>query len=175
MSKFVKELIQGELESKITKENASDFLVVSLMGITGNENNALRGELLEKGIKVSVVRNSLFRKALKNSDMEDAAAMFEGPCAIAYGGDSIVDVAKEIVGKVKKIKVLKVKGAYVEGDTLDAKDAIELSKMPNRAELQGQVVMLVMSPAATIAGCLKGPGGVIAGCIKAIADKEDAA
>lgn len=175
MSKFVKELIQSELENKITKDNARDFVVVNLMGIGGTANNELRGQLKEKGIKLSVVRNSLFKKALKNNGLDNAAAMFEGPCAIAFGGDSIVDVAKEIVDRSKKIKILQVKGAFVEGDALDAKAAVELSKMPNRTELQGQVVMLVMSPASKIAGALAGPGGVIAGCVKAIADKEDEA
>ncbi len=175
MSKFVKELIEAELKKRITDDNASDFVVVSTMGISGNENNELRGELKAKGVQLAVVPNTLFRKALKSEGHGKAAELFVGPCAIAYGGDSVVDVAKEVCDWAKKIKAFVVKGAYVEGDTLDEKSAIELSKMPNRTELQGTVVMLAMSPARQLAGAIAGPGGVIAGCIKAIADKEDAA
>lgn len=175
MSKFVKDLIEAELKKKITDDNAKDFVVVSTMGVSGNDNNMLRGELKSKGVKITVVPNTLFRKALRSEGLDSAAELFTGACAIAYGGDSIVDVAKEVCDWAKKIKAFVVKGAYVEGSSLDEKAAIELSKMPNRVELQGAVIMLAMSPARQLAGAITGPGGVIAGCLKAIADKEEAA
>jgi large subunit ribosomal protein L10 len=173
MSKFVKGLVQNELEKRLGEDKAQDFVVISTMGVGGVDNNVMRGGLKEKGIKLMVVKNTLFRKALKSRGMDAAAEIFSGPCAIAYGGDSIVDVAKELTGWAKKVEALKVKAAFLEGQVLDTKAAEELAKMPNRAELQGQIVMLAFSPGRRIASSVVSPAGVIAGCVKALIEKKE--
>jgi large subunit ribosomal protein L10 len=173
MSKYVKQLVQTQLEKKISDEEISDFLVVSTKGLGGVDNNVMRGELKKKGIRMAVVKNSLFTRALRGRKMEGAAPLFRGPSAVVYGGDSIVDVAKEMIGWVKKLKVLELRGAFVDGALFDSQSAEQLSRLPTRVELQGRVVSCVRAPGARVAGALIGPAGVIAGCLKSMIEKAE--
>lgn len=176
MSYFVKSLVRSEYERKFGGVN--EFVVVNMTGISGVDNNILRGELKKKGIRMTVVKNSLMRLALQNLEMDGARSIFEsGPCTVVYGGDSIVDVAKELVSLAKKMKVIEFKGAFVDGVVMGSDGVKELSKMPSRAELQGQVAQLILTPGSNLAGALLGPGGVIAGCVKSLIKKleKDAA
>ncbi len=62
MSKYVKELLEKELKGKFA--GAGHFLVIETKGVSGTENNEMRGGLKAKGIKLTVVKNALMRRAL---------------------------------------------------------------------------------------------------------------
>jgi large subunit ribosomal protein L10 len=173
MSKYSKGLLRMELEKKMSAGAITDFVVVSVKGVGGVDNNEMRGQLKQKGMKLLVVKNSLFKQALAGGEMKAAAELFVGPCAVAYGGDSIVDVAKEIAVWKKQIRAVELRGAFLEGSVLDSEAAEQLSKMPTRIELQGQIVAIAQSPGGALAGALVGAAGVIAGCIKAIVEEGE--
>ncbi|MBN1123766.1 MAG: 50S ribosomal protein L10 [Sedimentisphaerales bacterium] len=172
MSRVIKGFLQKDLERRFA--GMEDFLVVSIKGIGGIDNNEMRGVLKSKGIRLTVVKNSMMRKALESMGHGSAAGLFStGPCTVAYGGDSIVDVAKELVGWAKKLPVVEVKGAYVEGQIVPQKGAEELAKMPTRVELQGQLVQIALTPGSNVAGAIVGPGSRIAGCLKSHIEKME--
>jgi large subunit ribosomal protein L10 len=75
--------------------------------------------------------------------------------------------------KQKKKPVMTIRGAYIEGEVLNAAAAAVLNKMPSRVELQGRIAGIALAPGAGIAGALLGPGRILAGCVKSVIEKKE--
>ena len=172
MSRPVKEMIVDSYKERFADvENA---LVIDIRGIAANENNKLRLGLLEKEIRVTVVKNTLARKAFEGTTLETLAPSLDGPAALAYGADTVVDVARELVDWAKKVKKLELKGACLDGDFFEGEAGVKkLSEFPTKDEAIGTVVQLVLSPARNIVGCAASPGSKLLGIIKQIEEKLD--
>ena len=96
-------------------------------------------------------------------------AVLTGPCAFVSGGPSPVDTAKELLRLAKEYPAFQLRSGMVEGEA-EVFSIEEISKRRSRTELQGDIIMLAVSPARRIAGCLN-MGGKIAGCLKAMIGK----
>jgi ribosomal protein L10 len=171
MSKPVKQLIQKEYVSRL--DGVDSVAVLDMTGIDANTNTSIRARLREKEIQIAVVRNSLVRKALSQVGLPGACDLIDGPCAIAYGADSVVTVVRELLDIKKKTKQLDVKGAVMEGNVFGKEDIDALSKYPTRDEAIADVVGCVLSAGANLGACLNGPGGQIAGILKALEEKQE--
>ena len=118
MSKRVKSLITAELQNKF--KGAESVVVVDYIGIDSKTTAGIRADLRKKAVKLTVVRNALAAKALETAGLKGAGSLLKGTNAVVYGGESVVDVVKELVEQAKKVDKLKIKGAIVDGQLLDA-------------------------------------------------------
>jgi large subunit ribosomal protein L10 len=172
MSKPVKNLIVESYKRRF--EGVTGAVVVDIRGIASNDNNKFRETLAQKQIKVTVVKNSLARRAFEGTEMTDLGEMLEGSSAMVYpvGEDvSVVSVARELIGMVKQLPNLTFKGALMDGIRFGPDEIDALSKYPTREEAQAKVVQVLLSPGRNLAGAIAGPGGRIASILKTIQDK----
>lgn len=172
MSKPVKTLIKQELAKRF-----DDVTSVAICGFTGLDSGAtyaMRSRLAEKGIKITVVKNALAKVAFKEAGLDVVTDLLEGPCAVAYGTDSIVGVVRELLNVNKDLPAFTIKGAILDGDVFAGEDQIKaLSKFPTREEALGQLVGCILSAGSNISGALMGPAGQVAGILKAIEEKGE--
>ena len=170
MSKPVKEMIMRDYQERFGELEGA--VVVDIRGIEANENNELRLELLKKDVRVTVVKNALARRAFDNTALDALSPAFEGPSAVAHGADSVVEVARELVKWAKKIELLELKGAVLDGEYYEGEAGVKrLSDFPTREEAQAKVVQLVLSPAGNIVSAAKSGGGNILGIVKEIQER----
>jgi len=170
MSKPVKDLITREYARRY--DGVDSACLVSVVGLDAISTNQLRGELRSKQIRLQVIKNSLGRRAFMDSPLEPLAGALEGPCALAVGGESIIDVARILVELKRTYPAIELKQGMLDGDP-ELIGVADLARMKTRVEMLGEVAMLITSPARRLAGCLTGPGGRIAGCLEAMAGQGD--
>ncbi len=161
---LVKELVESW-------QGVQTFVVVCPIGLDAIVSNQLRAALTAKNIKMIVVKNSVARLALAQLDLALAAELLDAPSAICYGGESVVDIARELVDWSRKANAFRVRGAFVEGQLFSAQQVQKLAAMPNRSELLAQIAALIGSPAGRIVSTLTSLVGRILGSIKTLAEK----
>lgn len=170
MSKPVKNLITESYKRKFA--DCDGVVVVSMRGVPANDNVAMRDALAEKGIKVTIVKNTLAKKATTGTPLEAVHPLLDGPCAFAYTLDpeaSVVNVAREIMDNKKQTFAgMEICGAVMENAIFPDEKAVEaLSKYPTREEAIGKVVAAMLGPAAMLSKTMTDQGGKLAGAISA--------
>jgi large subunit ribosomal protein L10 len=174
MSKAVKNIIMRDYRNRIAGggEQFPDAMLVSIRGVKGTDTTRLRHGLASRKIRITVVQNALARKVFEGTNLAPLAELLTGSNAVAYGGQSVVEVARELMKWVEKIPALELKGAVLDGVLYKGKAACEeLSRFPTREEAIAQVVTLIVSPARKLVAQVQGPGSTVAGLVKAIEAK----
>ena len=104
--------------------------------------------------------------------VESLKPVLTGSNVVAYGAESVVEVAREIVELAKQHEEMQLKGAILDGILFEGEEGVRaLSKYPTRDEAIAQDVTLILGPGRKLVGAVKGPGGRLAGIIKAIEEK----
>jgi large subunit ribosomal protein L10 len=171
MSRPTKEFMMRDYEERIGSDT-DEALVVSIRGVDAQTNNRMRNELRKSGIRVTVVRNGLAKLSLKDTPLAGLSPVLEGPSALVYGEQSVVNVARELMKWAQEVQNLELKGAILDGMLFEGKDGVErLSKFPTREEAIAKNVTLVLSPGRNLMGAVKAPGANLLAVVKAIQEK----
>ena len=169
MSKPIKNLITDSYKKRFG--DLEGAVLVDLRGVESNDNNALRGDLAKKEIKVTVIKNSLAKRAFEDTALAGLDELLEGPVAMVYGGDSVVVVARELIEAVKGVPNVDFKGAIMDGQLFGPDEVDALSKYPTREEAHAQAVQIILSPAQNLVSAVNSGGSNIASILKTIEEK----
>jgi large subunit ribosomal protein L10 len=167
MQKEDKERVVAELTEKL--RTAETLFVADYRGLTMPQIDSLRGKLIENGARLSVVKNTLTRRAAEAAGADALLALLEGPSAIAFieaDGD-MVAVAKALADSARETKVLEIRGGVMQGREISASDVEELAKLPPLDVLRGQVLGAIIAPLTAIAALLNAPLQSLYGLIDA--------
>lgn len=135
----------------------------------------LRNSLRENGIKLTVAKNTLVKKAAKKSAKEITQLdVFSGPMAIAFGTDE-VEAAKLMADFAKVNDALEIVGGIDEaGEVLTREAVMALAQLPSREQLLAQVVGTVAAPLSGMVRVLNGNLSGLVYALNAIKEQREA-
>ena len=143
-------------------------ILTDYRGLTTTQLTDLRRKLRSAGVSYRVVKNSLAQLAAERAGRQDLMSSFEGPVAIAYGYDDLTQSAKALMDYIRSTKsILNIKGGFLSTRLLTAGDVENLSKLPPREILIGQVLAGMQSPITALVYCLVSPLRGIMGVLQA--------
>ena len=176
MKKELKEQVIAAIKANMAEY--PNFYITDIAGLNAEDTSKLRRDCFNEGIKLTVVKNTLFHKVIKdaqNSELDLLVPTLEGNTAIMYCEAPAVPA--KLIKKYNKAGSEKpaLKGAYVQECAFVGADKLEaLINIKSREELIGNIVAMLQSPIQNVVSALQNGGGqLIAGLVKTLEEKEN--
>ncbi|MFV0680421.1 50S ribosomal protein L10 [Ottowia sp.] len=140
---------------------AQTLVMAEYRGITVADMTKLRTEARSNGVALSVLKNTLARRAVAGSGFEVAAEQMTGPLIYGFSEDAVA-AARVVADFAKTNDKLVIRGGVYGGKTLDANGVKQLASIPTKEVLLAQLCGLLMSPmsrTAVVLGALAAKKG----------------
>jgi len=151
-----------------------NIYLADISGLDAGKTTNLRRACFKAGVQLSVVKNTLLKKAMESSDKDfgELTEILQGSTSLMFSetGNAPAKVIKEF--RKKSDKPL-LKGAYIQESIYVGDNQLDsLVELKSKDELIGEVIGLLQSPAKNVISALKSGGSTIAGIVKTLSERE---
>jgi large subunit ribosomal protein L10 len=124
---------------------AQTLVLAEYRGITVADMTKLRSQARGLGVTLSVLKNTLARRAMVGSQFEVISDQMTGPLIYGFSVDAVA-AAKVVSDFAKTNDKLVIRGGAFAGKTLDVNAVKQLASIPSKEVLLAQICGLLMSP-----------------------------
>ncbi|HEY3857475.1 MAG TPA: 50S ribosomal protein L10 [Verrucomicrobiae bacterium] len=166
-----KQFISNEYMARL---NASPyFIVVDYRGLKVGQMTELRKRLHKAGAEMHVVKNSIFRLAVKEVGVGDVGTSLTGQLAVVTGQKDVSSAAKIVKTFSSEFEKPKVRFGYLNNQRLESADIIALADLPSIEVLRSKLLGVIMAPATKLAAVLNAPGTQLVRVLQARVEKGE--
>jgi large subunit ribosomal protein L10 len=133
---------------------AKSIIMTSHVGIDVNTINELRSEFRANDVHYHVIKNTLAKLAVADTDLSILADAFTGPTAVAYSFEDAVAPAKVIRDFADDHDKFEIKGGFLDGKLIDVSEVDRLAKMPTKDELRAKLLRTFIAAPTDLARLL---------------------
>ena len=151
LNRSEKEAVIEEVTGLAAK--AQTLVIAEYRGITVADMTKLRNDARSKGVNLSVLKNTLARRAVAGSAFEIIGDQMTGPLIYGFSEDAVA--AAKVVADFAKINdKLVIRGGAFGGKALDVEGVKKLANIPSKEVLLAQLLGLLQSPISRTARVL---------------------
>lgn len=154
-------------------KESQGIVMTTNRGMTVSQFNDIRARLREQNSTYVVTKNTLLSIALQEVGLPVPEELLTGPVAVAFAREDVAAVAKTVLEFRKGVELFQVKGALVGGELYDENGVDKLSKLPSLEELRGQLVGIIIAPAAGLVSVINGGVTQVLNVVAAYAAKDE--
>jgi len=145
---------------------AQTLVIAEYRGITVADMTKLRNTARSNGVSLSVLKNTLARRAVAGSAFEVVSDQMTGPLIYGFSEDAVA-AAKVVAEFAKTNDKLVIRAGAYGGKALDVNGVKQLASIPSKEVLLAQLLGLMQSPVSRTARVLsalaekKGAGAAV--------------
>ncbi|MEO8250210.1 MAG: 50S ribosomal protein L10 [Burkholderiales bacterium] len=151
LNRSEKEAVISEVTGLAAK--AQTLVLAEYRGIAVADMTRLRSTARSSGVTLSVLKNTLARRAVAGGPFEVASEQMSGPLLYGFSEDAVA-AAKVIAEFAKTNDKLVIRGGSYGGKSLDADGVKQLASIPTKEVLLAQLLGLMQSPISRTARVL---------------------
>jgi len=143
-------LNRSEKEAVVTEVSAlaaqaQTLVMAEYRGITVADMTKFRATARSQGVSLSVLKNTLARRAVAGTQFESVSDQMTGPLIYGFSVDAVA-AAKVVADFAKTNDKLVIRGGAFAGKSLDVNGVKQLANIPSKEVLLAQLCGLLMSP-----------------------------
>ena len=132
---------------------AQTLVMAEYRGITVADMTKLRSQARDKGVNLSVLKNTLARRAVAGSAFAVLSDQMTGPLIYGFSTDAVA-AAKVVADFAKTNDKLVIRAGAMAGKVLDVNGVKQLANIPSKEVLLAQLLGLMQSPISRTARVL---------------------
>ena len=132
---------------------AQTLVIAEYRGITVADMTKLRNNARSNGVSLSVLKNTLARRAVAGSAFEVVSDQMTGPLIYGFSEDAVA-AAKVVAEFAKTNDKLVIRAGAYGGKALDVNGVKQLASIPTKEVLLAQLLGLMQSPISRTARVL---------------------
>jgi large subunit ribosomal protein L10 len=156
-------------------KDALSAVVAEYRGLTVAQMTDLRVKARNGGSYVRVVKNTLARRALQNTEFECLGEHLNGPLILAFSLEDPGAAARVVKDFIKENPKLVVRNVSVGGAVLPAGDLERLANLPTRDQAISMLMGVMKAPVEKFVRTLAEPHAKLTRLVAAVRDKKEAA
>jgi large subunit ribosomal protein L10 len=129
-------------------EGTTALIVADYRGLSVAQISKIRTELRPLDATLRVTKNTLAKVAAAKAGKAELGGLMSGPTAVAFCKGDPAAVAKKLSDLARETRILRLKGAVLDGVVLDEEGVKRLATLPSKPVIQSQVVGVLAAPLA---------------------------